>query len=77
MENRVRAIMAVVFSVPVDEIRDDAGPESLGRWDSLRHMKLIMALEEEFGLEFTDQQIVEMVSFRRIVQVLGQCLQAA
>jgi len=41
-----------------------------GDWDSLSHMELIAALEKEFGVEFTLDEIVEMQNIQKIREVL-------
>jgi acyl carrier protein len=42
------------------------------QWDSLRHMNLVVALEEEFRVRFTDQQIDELLSLRLILLTLKE-----
>jgi acyl carrier protein len=39
-------------------------------WDSLQHMNLIASLEQEFGVEFTFEEIVSMQSVAVIKNVL-------
>ena len=39
-------------------------------WDSLRHLNLIVELEEEFGVEFEPEEISEMKSFEDIRRLL-------
>ena len=66
MENRIKNIMAAVFEVPVDEINDNSSPDNIEDWDSLKHMNLAVALEEEFEVTFTDDEIVEMMNMKLI-----------
>ena len=68
MFETVRQVMAQVFQIDAESIRDDTSPESVERWDSLKHMQLIMALEDEFGIEFPDESIPELLSFALIVE---------
>jgi len=56
----------------VSAIGDDASPDTIENWDSLRHMNLVLALEEEFGIELTDDQTVEIMSYPLIKIVLGE-----
>ena len=58
--------MAAVFEVPVDEINDNSSPDNIEDWDSLKHMNLAVALEEEFEVTFTDDEIVEMMNMKLI-----------
>ena len=45
------------------------------RWDSLRHMQLIMAIEDEFGVTFADDDIPNLLSLRAIRDTVGQLAQ--
>ena len=60
--------MANVFGVPFDKIDKDSNPTTIERWDSLRHMQMILALEEEFGIEFSDEDITSMISLQEITE---------
>jgi len=40
-------------------------------WDSLAHVKLIIALEEEFGFKFTVEQVANLRSVEELKRVLG------
>ena len=70
MENeiniRIRKVMAAVFELPIDEINDDFSPDNYASWDSLKHMNLVVALEEEFDIEFVDEEIIEMMNLSQI-----------
>ena len=41
-------------------------------WDSLKHMELIVALEQAFDVELTFDEIVAMQSVREIKRVLEE-----
>jgi len=70
MEQKIKEIMAAVFEVSVDAIGEDTSIDSLESWDSLKHMELIAALEQATGAQFTADEIVSMVSFVKVRQVL-------
>lgn len=73
MINKLRPILAAVFEVEEATITVDASPDSIPTWDSLKHMHLITALEEEFGIQFSEAQIGEMLNVKLIIEVLGEC----
>lgn len=66
MEQKLKTIMASVFEVDEKEIGEDASPDTLENWDSLRQLNLVSALEEEFSIEFDDEEIAEMLSYKLI-----------
>ena len=54
--------------------KDDASPDTIESWDSLKHMNLIVALEEEFKTEFSDDNIIEMMNYKLIIEVIKNIL---
>ena len=58
--------MAIVFEVPVSEITEVTSHDTLPNWDSLRHLNLIVALEEAFGIEFSEEEMENLLSFANI-----------
>ena len=60
--DRVRAIIAEQLGVKLEEVTDAASfIEDLGA-DSLDTVELVMALEEEFGIEIPDEDAEKMSS---------------
>ncbi len=74
MEDRIKTVMSAVLDVSMDQINNNTSPENVEVWDSLRHMNLIVALEEEFELEFNDDDIVEMLNYGLIKNIIDQRL---
>ena len=70
VQDRIKNIMSAVFELPVNQITDDSSPDTIGSWDSLKHMNLVVALEEEFEVEFTDDDIVEMMNYPLIKEIV-------
>jgi acyl carrier protein len=71
-EQKLKEVLSRIFNVSLDMITDDASPDTIENWDSLRHMNLILALEEEFDVEFSDDQVVEILSYKLIKIVLQE-----
>jgi acyl carrier protein len=71
IENKVRSIMAKVFGISDAEITADTSNETLERWDSLGHMNLCLALEEEFGIELDGERVAEMTSYPKVVAAVS------
>ena len=66
VEDRIKSIMSTVFEIPEEQIKDNSSPDTIESWDSLKHMNLIIALEEEFEVELTDNEIYEMMNYTLI-----------
>lgn len=69
MSSKVFEIVARIMGVPVDAVNLESSPETLENWDSLRHMKLILAIEESLGVQFSDEDIV---SIRNVQDLLAR-----
>jgi acyl carrier protein len=70
--NRIKQVMSVVFEVPLDSIGDDASTDNIDNWDSLRHLNLILALEEEFGVSIPDEEVGNLVNFKLIELTINE-----
>lgn len=68
----VEAILAEVLQIPAAGISDDLTMKDMDAWDSLKHMELIVALEQTFAVELTFDEIISMQSVREIKRVLSE-----
>lgn len=74
LDARLRAVMAAVLKVPAGEIGEGSSMDTIASWDSLQHMNLVLALEEEFGITVPDEDAANITSFRLIRAVVQECL---
>ena len=72
MESRIKEVMSAVFEINLEDINDNTSPDTIDIWDSLRHMNLVAALEEEFSIEFNDDEIVEMMNLALVKTILSE-----
>jgi len=70
IENVLFEVMADIFQVDVSEISEVSAPGIVKEWDSLKHMLLLVALEEEFEVRFTDDEMAKCISGATILAVL-------
>lgn len=69
--DRVRTIAADVLEVPAAKISANSSPESIETWDSVHHLNLVLALEQEFNLQFEPEEIDQMKDVQHILDILG------
>ena len=67
IENKVKKILASALRLELTEIKDEMKMSERSEWDSLSHMEIIVALEEELNVSFSLDEIVEMNSVARIL----------
>lgn len=73
-ENKLKDVIAAMLRVPATEIGPESSMDTIDSWDSLRHMNLVLALEEEFGVFVPDEEAAEITSYKLIKLVLEELL---
>lgn len=63
---RLRQVMSSVFGIDASQLHADASSTTIAEWDSVRHLQLMLAVEEEFGLQF---EVDELVSLRSLESI--------
>ena len=58
--NKLYDILSRVFSISIEQISDDSGPEDIEKWDSFNSLVLIDELESEFSIQFTISEITDV-----------------
>ena len=72
---RIEAVMRSVFGMDeLDELSSESSPQTINSWDSLRHIQLVVSLEEEFDLTFTDGEITDLINFKSIENTISKKL---
>jgi acyl carrier protein len=65
-------IVAQIFQVPLEELTPNSSPDTIESWDSLAHLNLVLALEQEFGIQFTPEEIEELLSVELICALVEE-----
>ena len=76
-ENALQQLMAAVLEVPADSIGPGTDMDTVEAWDSLRHLTLVLALEEEFGVHIPDEEAGSITSYPLVKLVLSELLATA
>ena len=59
-------IASQVFSVDQDNIKVNSSKENYSEWDSLAHLKLMIAIESKFFIKFSTDEILGINSLSDI-----------
>ena len=54
MSKKLKKIFSKIIGIKESSIKPSTSPKNTKKWDSLAHMNLIMALENELKIKFTD-----------------------
>ena len=61
VNERLQSVFADILKHPVGP-DEDITREGDAAWDSLKHMELVFAMEDEFGVQFTEDDIAGLAS---------------
>jgi acyl carrier protein len=73
-EQLLKNVMATVLEMPAAAIGEDTSMDNVEAWDSIRHLSLVLALEEEFGVRIPDEDAADITSYKLIRLVLAEQL---
>ncbi len=74
IDDKVKSVLSNVFGIDCALITEETSPDTVEKWDSLGHMNLVFALEEEFNIQFNETQIIEMMNYPLILCVLKEII---
>lgn len=70
MKDRIRTVLASALGIPDDLVHDDFDRMDSEEWDSLAHVRLTLALEEEFEVRFDDEELSLLSSVEAIARLV-------
>lgn len=71
---RFRGVLADVLEVDPSQVDDSTSPQTVKKWNSMTHMKLVARLEGEFGVRLAVRDVIRVKSaadFRRLLAAQG------
>ena len=68
----VARVLADVFGVEPARIRPESSPDTIEAWDSVQHLNAIIALEQEFDVRFTPEEIEDAVTAQAVAEIVGR-----
>jgi acyl carrier protein len=72
LSSRVRSVVSATFGIPIAQITETTGADTLEAWDSMNQLHLIVALEAEFDVSLEPELAVELTSVRAIEDALRE-----
>ena len=70
LDTRLQGIFRDVFDDDALVVDDSTSQTTLDGWDSFHQVKLVIAVEEEFGVKLSIDEVISMVSFGRLKELL-------
>ena len=68
MEEKILEILKQVFEL--ESVDESCAQVNCEKWDSLKHLELVVEIESAFNIELEPEEIAEMKSFKDIKKIL-------
>ncbi len=68
--SRLRTVFVDTLELAEDVAVEQLKYRDIDQWDSLGHMTLVAAIEDEFGVQLDTEQVIDMNSFKVALDML-------
>jgi len=68
----INEVVADIFGLKASQVDEKLTPGDVPAWDSLNHLRLVTAVEEELGVTFSMDEIQSIDSIGRLRQLIEQ-----
>ena len=72
MEERILEILKTVFEL--DSVDTTCSQQTCEKWDSMGQLNLVVELESEFDISLEPEEIGEMTSYDKVVEIVKKKL---
>jgi acyl carrier protein len=70
-EQVLSRVSEIASDVLQADVTADSTPETIESWDSVHHLNLVLALEEEYGFEFLPEEMDQAKSVGSLALVVS------
>jgi len=68
--DKLKNKISEIINLDKNEISDSSAVGKTPGWDSLKHMEIVLFIEEEYGIEPTAESVLQMMNFKGICDVV-------
>ena len=72
-EKKLRLVLSGLLGVSSETISDETSKDTVDAWDSVKHLNIVLTLEEQFGVSFDEEVALEIASVPQIRTALINC----
>jgi acyl carrier protein len=70
VRQQVLNIAADVLSTPASSLTESSSSKTVESWDSIRHLNLVLALEDRFALQFAPEEMERMETIGQMASLV-------
>lgn len=70
--DQIRSLAADVLGVDVSQLSASSSPETVDVWDSVQHLSLVLAFEQQFDIQLEPEEIEAMKTLGGIAAIVDR-----
>ena len=70
-EEVLSRVCEIASDVLQADVTSESSPETVESWDSVQHLNLVLALEEEYGFEFSPEDMDQAKTVGGLAQLVS------
>ena len=70
MENKLKKLLSVILDVDKKRIDNNTSADNINGWDSLKQMNIIVAIEEEYDVQFNEEESILSNSYIALLDAI-------
>ena len=70
IKEQVKKILFKVLKINEKEFREDIGAYNNPNWDSMNHLEILLSLEKNFNIKFTENEISKLDCYTNIIKII-------
>lgn len=74
IEQKLKDIFMNLFFLKLDDIHSKLSPDDVSNWDSMQHLNLVLAVEQEFAISISPEESNQMLNFGIILLLIKEKL---
>jgi acyl carrier protein len=72
LDEQLREAVVEVFGLSSAEVKPESSRKNVSEWDSVGHLRLILTVEDAYGLQFPTAEIPKLTSVGLIQEALDR-----
>ena len=69
-EERLKNVFSEALEIDEDRVCDSLEYNTIPEWDSVAHMALVTAIDEEFNVMLETEDVIDMNTFKKAKEIL-------
>ena len=72
---KLRQLVADILEIDIESVIESSSSNNIEAWTSLSHVQLVMAIESEFEVTLSPEDMMDMLSVKSIKMILNERLE--